>query len=65
MLGDGGGLELMRKADKHEGRAVVQSMLGKMLRFWQQDHHSAGTARPIGKNKVSNDSPGRKDPSRG
>ncbi len=59
MLGKGGRSKLTRRVDKRNGRAVVRSVLVEMLRFEQQDQCSAGAARPIGKSRASNDSPGR------
>ncbi len=58
-LGKGGGLELMWTVDERDGRAVTQSILVKMLIFYQRGRHSAGYTSPIGKNRVSRDSPGR------
>ncbi len=59
MLGKGGRSILMGTANKRNWRAVVQSMLVKMLRFQQRDCNSAGAARQICKNMVWHNSPGR------
>jgi hypothetical protein len=58
MLGKGGRSELTRRADKCNGRAVARAVLVEMLHFEQRDQHSAGAACPIGKSRVSRDSPG-------
>ncbi len=59
MLGKGGRLELTQRADKHDGRAVAQSVLVEMLRFERRDQHSTSYTGPIGKSRVSRDSPAR------
>jgi hypothetical protein len=59
MLGKGGRSELTRRADKCNRRAVAQSVLVEMLRFEQWDQRSASYTGPIGKSRVSCNSPGR------
>ncbi len=59
MVDKRGRLELTRRLDKHNRRAVTQSMLVELLHFEQWNWCSIGTAHQIGKSRVSCNSPGR------